>query len=966
MVERTADSSPTRQAEGNDVVSPLSPAIERVWAALEAGGVGTWRWDLRQATVERSPNMEAIHRRPPGSFPGSFEAFRREIHPDDRAAVLEALRRALEEEREYHVEYRIRAPDGELIWLEARGRVRRDAEGVPVAMEGTCTDVTERKRTEARVRRTGELLSAVVENTTAAVFAKDREGRYTMVNRTCEELWGRPREELLGRTDRDLLPPDAAERIRRTDLEVLRSPRSVTVEERVPFPGGERVFLSVKVPLRDEEGRISGLCGVATDVTEARRAEEALRESETRFQVLADSAPVMIWMTGPKREAIYFNRAWLEFTGRRLEDELGDGWLEGVHPDDHAAVKAYDDAFRRREPFTFRFRLRRADGRYRWMHDTASPRYGPDGEFQGYVGTSVDITELRRAEEALREEARTLEALNWVGRVLAAELKPETLAQSVTDLATELTGARYGAFVCSYHDPAAENGDREPVRRLCARSGAARRTPLPPAAQDAARAAVLRQAGPLRVDDASRPSGLSAEELPFGLTEEDPPVRACLAVPVASRSGELAGGLFFGHPEPHAFGDRDERLAVGIAAQAAVALDNARLYEAAQREIAQRRRAEEDLQEAHRRKDQFLAMLSHELRNPLAPIRTCLTLLADERLPEDKQEWARGVLERQTQHLTRLVDDLLDISRITRGKVQLQRKPLNLSSLVRATVDDHAGMLRAVGLQVVLDVPDEPLWIRGDGTRLAQAIGNLLNNAAKFTPEGGRVVAGLRREGRHAVVAVRDTGIGMDADTLAHLFEPFARTTKGPRGQTTGLGLGLALAAELIERMGGELRGASEGPGHGSEFTVRLPLLDEEAGPPERKAPADAADGGEAVGPRRILLIEDNPDFSDSLKLYLESRGHRVEVAYGGAQGIEAAHRFAPDVVLCDIALEGVEDGYDVAASLRGDADMAGVLLVAVTGYGLPGDRRRALEAGFDDHLVKPVDLGALDRILSS
>lgn len=842
MVERTADSSGTRTSEGGETISPPSPAIDRVWSALEAGGVGTWRWDLRRATVERSPNLEAIHRRPPGSFPGTFEAFRREIHPADRAAVLEALRRALEEDREYHVEYRIRAPDGELMWLEARGRVCRNADGEPVTMEGICIDVTE-----------------------------------------------------------------------------------------------------------------------------ARRAEEALRESETRFQVLADSAPVMIWMTGPKREAIYFNRAWLEFTGRSLEEELGDGWLEGVHPDDHAAVKACDDDFRRREPFTFRFRLRRADGEYRWMHDTASPRYGPDGEFQGYVGTSVDITELRRAEEALREEARTQEALNWVGRVLAAELKPETLAQSVTDLATELTGARYGAFVCTYQKPGAANGgEREPVRRLHARSGAAPRTALGPEAHDAARAAVLRQAGPLRVDDATRASGVSADHFPFGLAEDDPPVRAYLAVPVASRSGELAGGLFFAHPEARAFGDRDERLAVGIAAQAAVALDNARLYEAAQREIAQRRRAEQELQKAHRRKDQFLAMLSHELRNPLAPIRTCLALLADERLPEEKRAWARGVLERQTLHLTRLVDDLLDISRITRGKVQLQRKPLNLSSLVRATVDDHAGMLRAVGLKVVLDVPDRPFWIRGDATRLAQAIGNLLNNAAKFTPEGGRVVVGLRVRNGHAVVAVRDTGIGMDAETLAHLFEPFARTTEGPRGQTTGLGLGLALAAELIERMGGELRGASEGPGRGSEFTVRLPLLDAEGGSPERRHAAAAQEAEAPVGPRRILLIEDNPDFSASLRLYLESRGHRVEVAYGGAEGVDAAHRFAPEVVLCDIALEGVEDGYDVAAALRDDPSMADVLLVAVTGYGLPGDRRRALEAGFDDHLVKPVDLGALDRILSS
>jgi PAS domain S-box-containing protein len=377
-------------------------------------------------------------------------------------------------------------------------------------------------------------------------------------------------------------------------------------------------------------------------------------------------------------------------------------------------------------------------------------------------------------------------------------------------------------------------------------------------------------------------------------------------------------------------------------------------------DVTERWRAEEALREADRRKDEFLAMLAHELRNPLAPIRSSAEALR--RLVPDidaRADRALRMIDRQVVHMTRLVDDLLDVSRISRGKILLRQEPLDLVPLVLATVEDHRTLFDEARLTLAAELADEPLWVTGDPTRLAQVLGNLLQNAAKFTNPGGRVTVrvGPAPDAREAVLEVEDTGIGMDPEMLSRLFEPFSQADRSLARSRGGLGLGLALVKGLVHLHGGTIEAFSGSSG--SRFVLHFPRSRETAAAVE---PAPAAES--AAPSRSVLVIEDYPDAAESLRLLLELSGHRVEVAATGRAGVEAARRLRPDVVLCDIGLPGGMDGYAVARALREGGENDETLLVALSGYGQEEDRRRALESGFDLHLTKPVDPAVLSELL--
>jgi signal transduction histidine kinase len=384
------------------------------------------------------------------------------------------------------------------------------------------------------------------------------------------------------------------------------------------------------------------------------------------------------------------------------------------------------------------------------------------------------------------------------------------------------------------------------------------------------------------------------------------------------------------------------------------------------REQAARTEAERLLKaagEAERRKDAFLATLGHELRNPLASIHNAVQLLQRAGSTGATVAQAGEVLQRQVKHLTRLVDDLLDVVRIARGKIQLHTERLDLVPLVRGVAADQRENLEAAGLTLTLDLPAHPVWVRGDPTRLAQVLDNLLVNGAKFTDRGGRVTVRLTTdpEGRRALVAVRDTGIGVAMELLPHLFETFTQADRSLTRSQGGLGLGLSLVKGLVQLHGGEVSAVSEGLGKGAEFTFWIPW-EQDALPP-------VAQATEAAGPSarrwRVLVIEDNHDTADTLRLLLESYEHEVAVAYTGPDGVSVARGFQPEVVLADVGLPGM-DGYAVARALRQDPTTAKVRLIAVTGYGQAEDQRRAREAGFDYHLTKPVDFEEILRVLAA
>jgi PAS domain S-box-containing protein len=378
-------------------------------------------------------------------------------------------------------------------------------------------------------------------------------------------------------------------------------------------------------------------------------------------------------------------------------------------------------------------------------------------------------------------------------------------------------------------------------------------------------------------------------------------------------------------------------------------------------DITERRRAEDALREADRRKDEFLAVLSHELRNPLAPIRNSLHILERAAPGGDQARRAQTVIDRQVGHLSHLVDDLLDVTRISRNKIRLERQVLELNDLVRRTIEDHRSLFEKNEVHIEAKFAPEPIMVDADGTRLAQVVGNLLQNAAKFTSRGGQtaVSVSVDQAQQQAVISVSDTGVGMPPEVIARLFQPFMQADTTLDRSKGGLGLGLALVKGLVELHGGTIGARSDGLGKGAEFVVRLPLA-LEAGEAAVARLASRKPAG-----RRVLIIEDNIDAADSLREVLEFGEHEIAVAYNGPEGIAKAREFRPEVVLCDIGLPGM-DGFEVARAFRADEGLKGTYLVALSGYALPEDLQRAAEAGFDRHLAKPPSLEKIEEALAS
>jgi signal transduction histidine kinase/DNA-binding response OmpR family regulator len=395
----------------------------------------------------------------------------------------------------------------------------------------------------------------------------------------------------------------------------------------------------------------------------------------------------------------------------------------------------------------------------------------------------------------------------------------------------------------------------------------------------------------------------------------------------------------------------DWRVLDDLAARAAAALENATLYGSLQSEIVERRAAETELQEAGRRKDEFLAMLSHELRNPLAPIRTALEVIRRVAPPDPKLNRASDIMVRQVQQMTRLIDELLDVARISQGKIVLTREKVDLNAVIAHSVETAQPLIDARG-QTLQAVPlAEPVWLQGDFARLAQILSNLLNNASKYSERGTTVSLHASLDGSGAVIRVRDQGIGIDPQLLPRIFDLFTQGVRGLDRAQGGLGVGLTLARRLAEMHGGRLEAASEGAGKGSEFTLHLPCVGLIAS--GEAAPVSAA---QPEPPScRVLVVDDNRDAAQSVASFFELSGHEVRTAADGGEALVAAELFVPEVVVLDIGLP-VLDGYEVARRLRQMPTLKGALLLALTGYGQREDRQNAEAAGFDHHFVKPAD----------
>jgi signal transduction histidine kinase len=382
-----------------------------------------------------------------------------------------------------------------------------------------------------------------------------------------------------------------------------------------------------------------------------------------------------------------------------------------------------------------------------------------------------------------------------------------------------------------------------------------------------------------------------------------------------------------------------------------------------QGEVAERARAEQALKEADRHKDEFLAMLAHELRNPLAPILSAVQLMRMKPMPDPQLSRSRDVIERQLSHLTRLVDDLLDVARITRGRINLSPEPIELGTLIARAVEIVQPLIQERGHQFTSEIPDGTLRVNADPLRLTQALGNVLGNAAKYTERGGRITLTVCRQGTDVEIRVRDNGIGIPAEVLPRIFDLFAQLDRRSDHPHSGLGIGLALVRRLLQMHDGSISAYSEGTGRGSEFVIRLPLLLETTQSANGTQSSARTDDAPPVR-RRILVADDNADALETLATVLELGGHEVFSAANGSLALESAERHLPEVALLDIGMP-LLDGYEVARRIRAQAWGKRITLVALTGWGQDSDRRRSQEAGFDSHLVKPLDLEKLTQLLA-
>jgi PAS domain S-box-containing protein len=745
--------------------------------------------------------------------------------------------------------------------------------------------------------------------------------------------------------------------------------------------GGYRYFLSRAVPIVDDNGAVVEWAGTLADVDEQARAESAQREYGALAAFAADIGAAVVQRDTLRSvlqqcaDAVVLHlgaavaRVWtLNEDTQVLELQASAGpYAQLVGPHSRVPVGALTIG------------LIAAERKARITNDITGGDGGPGPDeewalenglvcFAGHpllvddrlvgvvavfarrplpqaileslatVANSIAIgIERKRTEDRLAEQAKVMQTLNRVGAAVASELDRETIVQTVTDAATELTTASFGAFFYNLVDP--KSGDAFLLYSLSgAQKDAFGKFPQPRATSRLG--PTYRGEAVVRIADVLKDERYGQSPPYYGMPKGHLPVRSYLSVPVKSRSGEVTGGLFFGHPDVGVFTAQHERLAVGIASWASVALENAQLYERAQ--------------EVSRAKDEFLAVLSHELRTPLNAILGWARMLSDGHVAPARVQHAVGVIERNARLQTQLVEDLLDISRIVSGKLRIEMRPVDLGPIVRSALDAVRPATTNKNITVRPMIPLGVGLVQGDADRIEQVVWNLLANAVKFTDPGGSIEVNLRQAEQHAEIVVKDTGQGIAADFLPHVFDRFRQADGGTSRKHGGLGLGLALVRALTEAHGGTVDATSGGPGRGATFTVRLPL---QAAPTAERQPVRPDPSLNRIDGLRALIVDDDADARELNAMTLSSAGAIVFTAGSAREALRLLDLHRPGLLVADIAMPG-EDGFDLIRIVRELPEESGgrIPAIAVTAYASTEERDRALGAGFDAHVTKPYE----------
>jgi two-component system CheB/CheR fusion protein len=896
-------------------------ARQRLDDAHAAIGIVEWQWHLASGRIELSASADKVFGR---RWP-DIDSMLAQVHPDDVDRVRAVVERGLAGDG-YSVSNRIVHSDGEERWLDTHAVVHRAADGRATHVTGVAMDVTEKRRVldasaaaNAEAQRRAAEVEALLDSVPAIIWiARGRDCReitgsaaaYEALRMTAgSNLSKTPGAQtappthfrVLDENGRELAPDELPlQRVAATG-ERLRDYR----EQIVFDDGSRRVLFGNAHPLRDAAGDIVGAVAGFSDVTALVDAEAALRRASDEFLNVVRMAPIGIVVArDPECRVIISNRYVESLLGAPSGGNVSASAPAGERP-----------------PFTMRRNGRVVAAADMPMHKAAAR------------GKPVlnDVLELERADGSVRElivsavpllddDGRPRGAIGTLQDVTELRAMRSRLAESEERLRLAVEGADLGLWDTDLATATTECSERN--LRLFGLP------PEPRAVPSAVFDALIHADDRARVYDAWERAVRQREpyHVEYRIRRADGSERW-----VESRARVR-------------FDDAGRPVKV-----LGVTLD-----------VTERKQAEEAVRDASLRKDEFIATLAHELRNPLAPIRFASRLFRAG-TPPDMIEDAGRMIERQLSHMARLLDDLLDVSRVTRGALELRVEPLDLRAIVRAAVDDARPLADKADHRIELRLPDGPLRVDGDVTRLTQILGNLLNNATKFTEPGGRIVVEVAARDGTAAVEVVDNGRGIQPDLLPHIFDLFAQGERGTR--TSGLGIGLALAQRLAVLHGGRLSAASDGPGKGSRFVLELPLAGER---PAVSHTVAAAEKVQALGAQgtRVLIVDDNVDAANSLEQLLTLAGYTTKSVHDGVSALEVAEVLRPNVVLLDLGLPNIS-GFEVARRLRASAWGTGVRLIAITGWGQERDRLRTQEAGFDDHLTKPVDPETLLSLLA-
>jgi len=645
--------------------------------------------------------------------------------------------------------------------------------------------------------------------------------------------------------------------------------------------------------------------------------------------------------------------------------------------DSERARLAIEKALTEHTDYSIEYRVIRADNKQVWVSARGRGVYDEDRKPLGMLGFVQDITGRKVTEDTLRQQADALRTINEVGRVISAELNLRKMVQAVTDAATGLTGAEFGTFFYNVLN------ERSELQTLFTAAGmpAELLAYFHTSTASEQFIATFKNHGVLRIADVKHDPRYDSSSPFYDLPKELLPLTSYLAVPVVSRSGDTVGGLFLGHRTPDFFTDRDELTATGLSAQAAVAMDNARLYETAKRARSEAERAAAEnerlyrqAEESSRLKEEFLATVSHELRTPLNAILGWARMLRTGQVTGENLTKALETIERNARAQAQLIDDLLDVSRIVAGKLRLDVRPTDPGTFIDAAVEAVRPAADAKGVHVQKVIDSAAIAVPGDPARLQQVVWNLLSNAIKFTPRDGRVQVRLERVNSHIEIVVSDTGQGISPEFLPYVFDRFRQADQKASRQFGGMGLGLAIVRHLVELHGGNVHAMSEGEGKGATFTVVLPItaiyhVDAAAGRvhPAAKDFLPAAECTDRLDNLKILVVDDERDTRELLKEGLEYCGARVMLAGSAAEALASVQRDLPDVLISDIGMP-VEDGYELIKQIRrlGKENGGRVPAIALTAYTRVEDRMQALRAGYHMHVPKPVELAELVAVAAS